>query len=200
MITYSNIQRIDNLPFEEYLQLPGYSHSFLKREINGITEELRITDNIIIGKLVDNILTEPAKADMSSSLYPVAKLIAAEVTKHFGTMINSFQKQISYTAEVEFKGFTMPTTGRLDFLLPGHAVIDLKITKMKDINALIDFMGYKNQLWHYCKMAGVSKGYLMFYSIPLKQTFVRYVDCSFGTNEFWAEKIIKFGKVQEQAI
>lgn len=197
MIEYTNIQRHDNMDFQEYLKLPGYSHSFLKREHNGITEELKITDNITTGKLVDNILTEPIKADMSSPLYPYAKAIAHAIKSDFGLFLNKFEKQISFTADATHKGFTMPTTGRLDYLLPGYAVIDLKVTKSKekDINALIDFMGYKNQVWHYSKMAGVNKAYLLFYSIPAKKIILRYIDCSFGNNEFWADKIIKFGVV-----
>lgn len=197
MITYSNIQRFDCVPFEEYLKLEGFSHSFLKREHNGIASELTMTDNITIGKLVDGILTDPSNVDMSSHLYGVAKLIAYEVTKTFGELIKTFIPQLSFTANVEFNGFKMPTTGRLDWLLPGHAVIDLKVTKAKasQLNGLIEFMGYKNQLWHYCKMAKVDKAYLMFHSIPDKKTLILFIDCSMGYNEFWAEKTLMFGRV-----
>ena len=197
MITYTNIQRHDNIPFEDYLKLEGFSHSFLKRERDGIVEPLTITENIRIGKLVDAILTDPAAADMFDSLYPLAKSIAFEIRKTFGTLIEAFQKQISYTAQVSYGDFTMQTTGRLDFLLPKHAVLDLKVTKSKiaQIPALIEFMGYENQVWHYCKMAGVNSAYLLFYSIPEKKTVVRFIDCSSDTNEFWANKTMMHGKV-----
>ncbi len=197
MITYSNIQRHDNLPFEEYLKLGGYSHSFLKRERMGMVEDLKMTDNIMIGKLVDAILTEPKNAEMSNELYPVAKLIAYEIQKTFGGLIVRFQKQVSFTADVTYRAFTMPTTGRLDYLLPGHAVIDLKVTKSKHaaVPGLVDYMGYKNQLWHYAKMAKVNKSYLMIHSIPSKSTILYAYDCSLDMNDFWAEKIITFGKV-----
>lgn len=198
MITYSNIKRFDNIPFEEYLKFDGYSHSFLKREHNGIVEPLTITDNITIGKLVDGILTDPSSVDMSSHLYGVAKLIAHEVYKTFGSLIKNFESQISFTADVECNGFIMPTTGRLDWGLKNHAVIDLKCTKSKvaQIPALIEYMGYKNQLWHYCKMYGVDRAYLMFHSIPEKKTIIQFVDCSMNTNDFWSNKIELFGRVE----
>lgn len=197
MITYSNIKRQDNIPFEDYLKLGGYSHSFLKREHNGIVEPLTITENIRIGKLVDAILTDPASADMTDSLYQYAKNIAFEIKKTFGELIKSFESQISFTADIEYKGFKMATTGRLDWGLPKHAVIDLKVTKSKisALNTLVEFMGYKNQLWHYCKMYGVTKAYLIFYSIPDKKSHIIFIDCSEPVNEFWADKTIKFGTV-----
>lgn len=195
MITYSNITRYDNMPFDQYLRLGGYSHSFLKRERGGVTEDLKITDNIRIGSLVDNILTEPARVDMSSPLYPYARDIAAKIKATFGGLIQAFQKQVSYTADASCGDFCMPVTGRLDFLLPRHSVIDLKVTKSKELKTLIEFMGYKNQGWNYCKMAKVDTFFLMMHSIPLKRTEIIKVDCSSSDNEFWREKIIKFGKV-----
>jgi hypothetical protein len=177
------------------LKLEGYSHSFLKREHNGIVPELTITDNITIGKLVDGIITEPGSVDMSKPLYPVAKIIANDIYQNFGSVIKHFDKQVSFTSNATYKGFTMPTKVRLDFLLPGHASIEMKVTKSKNFDAVKEFMGYENQLWHQCKNAGVTRGYFLVHSIPLKKTFMKYVDCSFGHNEFWADKIIKFGRV-----
>ncbi len=195
MITYSNIKRFDNLPFEDYLKLDGYSHSFLKREHGGITTELTITDNIRLGKLVDGIITEPKTVDMSDVLYPVAKRIAYDITKNFGDLIKQFDKQVSFTANTEFNGFTMPTKVRLDFLLPGHAAIEMKVTMSKDIDSIIKFMGYENQVWHQRQMAKVNKGYFLFHSVPLKKTIILTADCSGDHNQFWAEKTLMFGKV-----
>jgi hypothetical protein len=195
MIQYTNILRHDNVPFEEYLRLPGYSHSYLKRERFGMVEELTMTDNIMIGKLVDGILTDQEGVDMKSPLYSQAKLIAYDIMKTWGAQIKLFRKQVSYTADVNHNGFIMPTTGRLDFELPKHAVVDLKVTKSKDVDGLINYMGYKNQVWHYAKMAQVNDAYIMIHSIPLRRNFIRAIDCSSNMNEFWADKCINFGKV-----
>lgn len=197
MITYSDITKYNDLTFEEYLKLGQnfYSHSFLKRERNGIVEPLKITDNIRIGSLVDSIITEPEKADLKSDLYPFAKDISDKIKSEFSGLIFYFKKQLSYTGIATYENFKMPVVGRLDFLLENQAVIDLKVTKSKNIPELINFMGYKNQLWHYAKLSGVKKAYLLVHSIPNKRTEVHYVDVSSDYNDFWADKIIDFGKV-----
>ncbi|MDQ3047668.1 MAG: hypothetical protein M3R27_08985 [Bacteroidota bacterium] len=195
MITYSNFQREDGVDFQEYLKWPGLSHSFLKRERFGVTEALTMTDNIMIGKLVDGILTDPSTVNMLDPLYPIARSISMEVKGSFGTILGRLKKQVSFRADVTCNGFTMPTKGRLDFLLEKFAVIDLKVTMMKDVEGLIEFMGYKNQLWHYAKGTGLTNSYLMIHSIPLKKNFMIHVDCSSNYNDFWAEKVINFGKV-----
>jgi hypothetical protein len=195
MIEYTNIIQHDNIPFEDYLKLPGYSHSFLKRERFGVVEELTITENITIGKLVDGIITDPETVNMLDPLYPTARAIAVEIKNTFGAVLPQFKKQLSYTADIVHNGFIMATTGRLDFLLPKHCVLDLKVTKSKDVHGLIEYMGYKNQVWHYAKMAKVNDGYFMIHSIPLKKNFLIPLDCRDNMNDFWADKIIKFGRV-----
>lgn len=195
MIKYTNIVRHEGMPFDDYLKLPGYSHSFLKAERDGIADEFIETNNSITGKLVDAIITDPASADMSHPLYPMAKEAAAAIRKTFGMVLPAFKKQVSFTAMMEYKGFRIPTKGRLDFELPTHAVLDLKWTKAKNIDTLIEFMGYANQNWHYAKLAGVSESHWLIYSDTLKKCIFRSHDCRSDMNEFWAEKIIKFGTV-----
>lgn len=197
MIIYSDIKRYEDVPFGEYLNLPGYSHSFLKREVNGVSEHIETTENMRLGSMVDAILTEPSKVNMTSDMYRAGRDIAARIKAEFGRLIARFKKQVSYAGVLEYESFEMPVKGRLDFLLPGHAVIDLKVTKSKDINSLIKIFGYENQIWNYAKLAGVDKAYLMIYSLPLKQTQVHYFDCSQNINEFWANKILKFGKINQ---
>lgn len=194
MITFTDIQQHLSVPFEVYKKLPGLSTSFLKSEQNGIKPDFVMTDKVRVGSLVDAILTEPAKADMSSELYPYAKAIAFQLKQTFGDMMSSFIPQVSYTAIAEFKGFKMRVRGRLDYLLPKLAVIDLKVTYAKDIPALIDFMKYREQMFLYCKFAGVQKAYLLVYCVPKKTCTVHFIDCS-GSNTWWEEKIINHGKV-----
>lgn len=194
MILYTDIKRYDNLDFEEYLKLKGYSHSFLKAERNGQTQEFKITDKIVLGKLVDAILSDPASADMKSPLYPAARSIAYEIKKSFGSMIAKFEKQVSFSANMQYNGFTMFTTCRLDFGLPGFAVIDLKVTHSNDVHGIIKYMGYENQLWNYTGVYEVPKQYIMIYSVPLRRTFLIDLGIRHARNPFWETKILKFGK------
>jgi len=195
MIITRNIRRFDNVPFEEYLKFPQYSHSFLKHEKNGVVEAFVKKDNMQLGSLVDDILTD-GNVNMAHPLYPYARDMAHKIRTTFGDIIKCFHKQVSYTAEMEYNNFVMPVKGRLDFLLPKHAVIDLKLTQSKQLRNLISYMGYGNQGWNYCKLAEVNDFYLMIHSIPLKKTEIIKLDCSSNSNLFFEEKIEKFGSVK----
>lgn len=195
MIQYQDIFRFDNRDFKEYLSFDGYSHSGLKNNTTGVKEAITITDNIRIGSLVDGILTDPGTVKMTDPLYPFAKDLAFEIKSYFGQYIKVLKSQVSYVATMKMGEFEMRVKGRLDFLLENIATLDIKITKSKDVDALIKFMGYENQLWHYSKMALTPQAYLIIYSIPLKRVIVKSVDVSSNTNEFWTSKILDFGRV-----
>lgn len=195
MITISSVQQYLNVPFEDYQKLPGLSTSFLKSEKNGIKPEFIMTDKVRVGSLVDAILTEPAKADMGSELYPYAKKIAYKIKEDFGDMIPSFLAQVSYTGYLHYGEFNLPVRGRLDYAFPKFAVIDLKVTYAKDIEALIKFMHYEEQMNLYCKFLGVTNAYLFVYCVPTGKCSVHHIDCSVHS-EWWAEKIINFGSVK----
>lgn len=193
MITYSNIRRFDRMEFPEYRKLDGYSYSWLTREVNGQLPEFEETYKLIIGKLVDAILTDPAKADMRHEHYPIAKSIAARIKASFGPFLKSFEKQISFTGTMSYEGHEMHTMGRFDYGLPGHAVIDLKVTHANDVDKLIKYMGYNDQLWNYCNLYQVRRKYIMIHSVPLGQTFMKDMGVVAPRNEFWEAKILKFG-------
>lgn len=197
MILLTDIQQHHNIPFEHYLKMPGYSTSFLKKEKNGVAADFVKTDKIKVGSLVDSILTEPHKVNMSDKLYPFARDIAFKIKETFGDMFKQMHAQVSFTGTAEHKGFKMPIRGRLDFLLPKLAVIDLKVTYAKNLEDLIKFMRYKEQVYLYSKFAGVTKAYLFIYCVPLKTCTVHFIDCS-GHNDWWSEKIINFGTFNEQ--
>ncbi len=194
MITISKVRQYLNVPFEDYQKLPGKSTSFLKSEKNGVKPEFIMTDKVRVGSLVDAILTEPKKADMGSPLYPFAKSIAHTLKENFGDMITSFLPQVSYTGLLSYGEFNLPVRGRLDYEFTKFAVIDLKVTYAKDIDALIEFMKYKEQMNLYCKFLGVTKAYLFIYCVPTKRCFVHYIDCSVHS-EWWADKITSFGTI-----
>lgn len=195
MIHYSNIQRLDNADFSEYLNMTGLSHSFLKGEKYGNAKVVLVSNKIMVGKIVDAILSDPQGMDMSSPLYPAAKTIAYEIKNKFGSIISNLKPQVSYSADLNFQGFRLSTRARLDWLLEKFAVIDLKITFSKDIKGLIKYMGYPNQVWHYSKCSGVEKAYIMIYSVPLDKTFLYEIPVHQDTNQFWETKILKFGSI-----
>jgi hypothetical protein len=204
MITFTDIQQHINVPFEIYQKLPGLSTSFLKQEKNGVKPDFVMTDKVRVGSLVDSILTEPGKADMSSLLYPTAKDIAFRLKKEY-PFISNLMPQVSYTALAEHQGFKMRVRGRLDYLLPlgdgtstNLAVVDLKVTYSSEaqIKALIEHMRYDEQMFLYCKFAKVKVAYLMFYCVPKKKCILEKIQFP-DTSTWWEEKIINHGKVDE---
>jgi len=186
------------MPFDKYKTIGGYSHSFLKREVGGISPEFIQTEKVMLGSLVDSILMQPDEADISSPLWPQAVKIASAIKSTFGGLIGQFKSQRSYTAIASHSGLSLKVTGRTDWEIDGHAIIDLKVTGCKSDSqfaALIQQMGYGNQQWNYSKMAQVKKAYLLPYSTSAnKPLSIISLDCSSDYNQFWADKILKFGE------
>lgn len=195
MITCTNVQRITGLNFGSYLLLPQYSHSYLKRENNGLYTPIKATDKMQLGSLVDNILTG-GEVDMNNKLYPAAKSIAHFIFKEFGWALASMEKQVTYTAMMQYNGFELPIKGRPDFEQQKTFILDLKVTSdpPNKIDQNINFMGYPNQQFGYAKQAEVSIAYILIYSRPAKECFLRSLKIG-GRNSFWEEKILKFGKL-----
>lgn len=195
VITYSGQVRHD-LNFWEYTKLPGISHSFAKRERHGIATEIATTDKMRIGTLVDGILTSPDEVDFNHALYPVARVFAAKIQQEFPWIFASreLQKQESYTGIASTAGISVEVRGRLDLRIPGVGVIDLKITHERNARSVIDHFGYRNQLWHYAKLAREDRAYILIYSVPGKRVELIPVDCTSSQNEFWEDKILKFGR------
>lgn len=198
-ITFKNIVEYKDLPFERYTALKGFSHSFLKSEVAGVKPEFIINDKMKLGSMVDALLTQPDGIDFSSPFFEQGKKIAIEIKRHFGFALPYLEPQLSYTATMCFQGLEMDVCGRLDWLLRGHADIDLKVTGAnsdKQFKMFIERMGYQNQQWNYARMANVPKAYILPYSVPLGRC-LSLVEVPVGdSNDFWVEKIMKFGMVK----
>lgn len=207
-LQFTNIKRYDNLPFDLYKELPGVGHSFLKYAKNGIVEDRVITEKMNLGSLVDLILTDPVAAPMDHPLYFAAQRIAAKIQAEFGQYLQHMQSQVSYTGTVTdpASGLQLAITGRLDYLLPRLAVIDLKVTDagdkrnpVKSLLELIEFMAYDNQLFGYGGLAEVARKYIMIYSKKLDATylFTRLTAASdlAKSEAWWTDKILEYGTV-----
>lgn len=192
MIQFTNKKRYDNVPFSEYLKVDGYSYSFLKREQQGSVPIFKSSPKVELGKLVDAILTQPDDIDIYSPQLKVAENIAKVLSDNFD--ISKFENQVSLTCDMECSGLSMPFRGRLDWGLKDIAVIDLKVTAEKNLRAVINHMGYDNQLFGYCGAYDVKLGYILIYS----STSNKYdlIQMPLDGEQFWKEKIMKFGTVK----
>jgi hypothetical protein len=190
MITVTNRQRYVGIPFEDYLRLPGYSFSFLNKEMYGVAPEVIETAAMRRGTLVDGILTQPDQVNIHDEQYNEARMIAYHITK---TLPMNLYPQISYTANFTFNGITLPVRGRLDFELPNEVVLDLKVTNQKNLDNTIRYMNYESQLTGYALMNGAKSGYIAAYVVPLKVVSLRRMDLNAGM-DFWKRKIMKYGE------
>lgn len=201
MITYNSIQKIENLDFGDYLKLPQLSQSVIKS--NKLGSEFVLTEKIRVGKIVDELLTSSELLPIDPNIYnddlfEKGAKIASEIKKVLGDVFAICEKQVSYTAIAQLGRIKLPVKARLDLLLPNKMVIDLKVTTATDTTALINHMGYHNQLWHYCKCAELNKAMLIICKV--KPTFeystieIKHVVIS-DRNEFWESAIIENGSV-----
>src|SRR5574343_526038 len=178
MITYSEIKRYENIPFDQYRTLGGYSFSFLKREVNGVNPEFISSDKVKLGSLVDAILMQPDEANITSPLWNDAVKIASHIRSSFGTLLPAFKSQRSYTGIISHAGLSMRVTGRTDWEIDQLAVIDLKVTSAT-----------------YDRLAGAKAAYLLPYSsVAKKPLSIVKLPITSDYNEFWASKILKFGE------
>ena len=162
-----------------------------------MTELVTVTEAMRVGSMVDAIMTEPSTVDMESELYDYCKLIAYNIKKQLPlNAIKMLQKQISYTAEFHYGGFVLPVKGRLDFEIQNVLTIDLKVSGVKSLDAIINYMGYENQVIGYSLMADNPNAMIIGYLKPLKVVQLRSVEVS-NINEFWKDKIMKFGTVND---
>lgn len=196
MITAHAITRIADLPFSDYLQLPQYSHSYLKSERGGFITPFAATPKMRLGSLVDGLLTD-GEVDMTDPLYPIARNIAIKLKAEFGWAIGRLHKQVSYTGVMRYNAgkaiFELPVKTRPDFEESKRFIIDLKVTDEVDVDAAINFLGYKNQMFGYGKMADCPVAFLLMYRRKMRDTVLRKIPIG-DANLFWQEKIIKFGK------
>lgn len=202
-INYSKITRYENLSFEEYKKLSGIGFSTAKAMKNGVVEDINITQKILVGKLVDEILTNNHFELQLDPLYPAAKSIATEIKSTFNDILPSLTPQISYHGEMRYQDLIMETTGRLDFELPKRMIIDLKVNNScrsyQDCLRLIDFMHYDKQAYNYCSLSGIWKYFILIYSTVAKKCFlIRLLDTKEKiqiAEEWWIQKIIDNGTI-----
>lgn len=199
MIHYSNIKLYHDLPFDDYLALHGNSNSFLKSEVNGTSPLFIQTNKIKLGSLVDALLTQDDRVDFADPLMNHAMKIAVEIKDTFGPLIKQFVPQLSYTADMHYEGLTMKTKCRPDWMLLKKAPVDLKVTAAKtdkEFVAIINHLGYKNQLFNYSGVSGTDTGYLMPYSTTAGCCLSIVSVPKLDRNSFWEGKIMKWGSVQ----
>ena len=176
-------QLFENIPFEDYLKMPGYSYSYLKGSKNLPDSP---TENMLLGTAVHNYLLEPHKFDHTSAN---AKAIAMALKPMIAPVLPHAKSELSVTGLMLYEGFSMPYKGRVDIAIPGKLVIDIKVTTI-DIRKAIDFFGYHHQVSGYAYAIGATKAFIVAINSRTKKTQVVAIHI---TPDFWQKKIIQNG-------
>lgn len=191
-LIYSNVTRHENMRWQDYVKLPGYSFSYLKRASSGGTASyFTPTDKMRLGTISDAILMQQDEVDMKDPLFPHARNIASALMSTWGAQIKSFQCQVSYSGTVTCGEFGMEVKGRTDWELKNHAIIDLKITEATNLPELVKFMGYDNQQNNYCGLAALPTAYILAYNHKLKRCLPLLRLPYDPHSQWWKDKIIR---------
>lgn len=145
MIIPHNVQIIENLPFEEYLEIKNrVSHSRAKNKDKPFKE----TPKIRLGSQVDNFINEPSRFDSEDINFPVIKSLARALLEYFGFEVYyQLKKQVSIFADFEFKGMLMPYMGRIDDMYE-RLIVDIKVSL--NLKGSCEYFGYQDAMNGYC--------------------------------------------------
>lgn len=185
MIQVSNLQFHNDLPFDEYLALSGYSFSGLKAQISG--EVIKSSTGMQIGTRVHNYLLEPEKYDGVD--YDTVTKVAAKLRENLGPAIKFLLKEQAFTATFMYDGYEMQYKGRADLLLPGKLVIDLKILS-GDLQPAINRFNYGEQLTGYALATGCMTSIIISFNKKNSKVESRIIPKQY---EFWMHCIKTYG-------
>lgn len=135
-----NRKLIPNIPFEEYLALPGWSHSAIK----GLGKApIKVTQKMQLGTHVHNYLLTPETYQFDD--IKIVRPIAIKLKSLLGPLFEQLQKEMVVTADFCYNGFILKYKGRIDLGIYGLTVIDLKISEMP-LHKSVAYFEYDNQL------------------------------------------------------
>lgn len=174
-----------DMPFDDYLKLPGFSYSGIK---NYGQPPIQATNKMRIGTLVHNYLFEPKNYNYEK--FEIVKPIAHQVEIILGNALNGMKSEIGVTADFVHEDMKLEYKGRIDLLRAGKIVIDLKVSE-KPLYKTIPFFGYDKQLSGYA-LATESRVAMIIRVCPVtRKTELKTIPIS---SEWWEKQIVKFGK------
>lgn len=182
MIEVRNLIVFENLPFEEYLTMPGHSFSHIKT--NG--QYFPTTPKMQLGKDVDAYMNEPeycCQNDLS-----IVRPLAIALKERVGDLYFKFRKQVSVFADFVHQGMCMRYKGRMDWALQKIIVIDTKVAE--NIKKTIFYFDYPNQISGYCIAFECPAGLILSVH-PIKHT-TELIQIPVQT-AWWEKQILKYG-------
>lgn len=155
MIKVKNLQYHENLGFDDYLKLPGFSYSGLKARES--KKEVVETDKMRFGTEVHKYLLTPKELTRND---PKVRGVVLRLKQSIPvTIFKSAKPELSVTADFEYEDFVLPWKGRIDLPVIPKLIIDLKVTEMTAAKAM-EFFRYDRQISGYCIATRTKLGFI----------------------------------------
>lgn len=182
MITVRNLKIIENLPFEDYITLPGISFSTIKYEGKTVAP----TRKMMLGSAVDDYLSHQSDTTCDLNLIkPIAQTLISRIGLDLYTKL---EKQISVTCDFIFEDMLLRYKGRIDWGLQSIIVIDLKIAE--NIDKTLFYFDYPNQVSGYSIALSCQNSLILAINPKTLKTDLKHIK----VNSYWWERqILRLG-------
>lgn len=177
----TNVQYYHNLPFEDYLALPGISYSGIK----GFSGPPNA--GMSLGTKVHAYLLEPNTYTWEDA--ETVKAIAAVIRPILGPALAVLDKEVAFTCDMEYNGMVLHYKGRADLLKAGRIVVDLKVLGGA-LQPAIERFGYQDQISGYCLATGSPLGLIVAYNRAKKKGEMQRIQPNV---EYWRYQIVHRG-------
>lgn len=182
-----------DLAFEDYLILPGYSHS----DIRNKGKKIWATPKMQLGTQVHTYLLTPAlyTGENSALVIPLAKKLKAEI----GALLPFLKPEISVTCKMKVtnpktgKVWVMRARGRADLGIVDRFGIDIKVSEMP-LRKAVEYFEYDNQQNGYGIMFNFKQ--VLIIAIHPKTLAVSMYVVPMG-KQWWAERVLEYGRPEE---
>ena len=174
-----------NLTFDEYEKLHGLSYSKLKSYDRPVLN----TPAMQFGTKVHQYLLEPHLFEHDGQL-TLIKFCAKKVREVLGDLWQHLSTEVSVQSDFVNDGFFLPYKGRIDMLVKGRIIVDLKVSRHQ-LSKTITHFGYDNQLNGYMLATGIRRAVIIRVCPDSYVTEMKVIPFN---NDFWQTAVLKFGK------
>lgn len=185
MIQIQNQRIMKNIPFDEYLKMPGVSYSAIKNE--GV-DKFMPTKRMELGTRVHNYLLDPKEYNYED--LELVKKIATRLKERIGNLIEYLLPELAVTCNFIYQDFNMLFKGRIDLGIPNRLVIDIKVSE-NSLSRTVNYFGYDKQLTGYS--LAINARVALIININPKTLAITIYNVPFA-KEWWQNEILKRGE------
>lgn len=181
MLEVRNTQFHEDMTFDEYLAMPGYSYS----KIKGFQGPPNA--GMSLGTRVHNYLNEPHLYDWKDA--PEVIKIATALKAFLGDSYKFMKKELAFSCEFHYEGIVMKYKGRADMIKVGSILVDLKVLS-GSLESSCERFGYPFQISGYCLASATPLGLILAYNRSKGITETKIIK---PEHKYWEYQVARFG-------